>query len=404
MATFDKSKRPKRYNGGNIRRTNSGGYVAEIYQDRQLHRSPTCAEEQAAKDWIDGRVADRDEHGAVVSKLKGKQIADAVEALALLQKEQYSDSLTDAVKFFIRHNHRTSSSWTVSECLDHFLKHMEHPQDGSSPHRPRSVKTKKSRLKTFVEQHGSQKITDIAKVDVDHWLTGTGATGRNLRNYRGEIQTLFNYAARHMPGEYQNTVARFQTFRAKERPPAEIVEPRHVGAVLQWLGNQNPRVAIGMAIGCFAGLRTAELVGGGGLQWSDIDFDERLIVVPASLAKTRDRREVLITDNLMAWLLRYRAKKGRVTVADKKFRDWRRKACESVGVSWPSNGARHSFGTYYAKIHGYRDTADQLGHIGSVAMLKAHYSGKCTKEQATEYFSITPAEAGKVIEMKQAKG
>lgn len=403
MATFDKTKRPKRYNGGTIRRTTSGGHVGEIYQDRRLHRSPTCESEQGARAWIDARVKARDLHGALVSKLTGKQVADAVEAIGLLQTQHRDETLTEAVQFFLRYNQRTSGAWTVSECLTHFLNHMEHPQDGSSPHRPRSVKTKKSRLKTFVELHGPNKITEISKEDVDKWLAATGATGRNLRNYRGEIQTLFNYVARHMPGEYQNTVARFQTFRAKERPPAEIVEPRHVGAVLLWLETRNPRVAVGMAIGCFAGLRTAELVGGGGLQWSDIDFEERLIVVPASLAKTRDRREVLITDNLMSWLVRHRARKGRVTVADKKFRDWRSKACEAVGVTWPSNGARHSFGTYYAKLHGYRDAADQLGHIGSIAMLKAHYSGKCTKEQATEYFSIIPVEPGKVIEMKQTK-
>jgi integrase len=404
MATFDKTKRVKRHKGGNIRRTTGGGYVAEIYQDRRLHRSPSFTDEQPAKAWIEARVQARNDLGAVVSKLTGTQVADALAALALLDGENMTTRLSDAVAFYISHNRRAATAWTVGDCLRNYLAEMEHPEDGSSPARPSSIKGKQNRLRSFVELHGGRKIPEVTKEDVDSWLLSTGAKGRNLRNNRCEIQSLFNYAGKRMPGGYLNTVARFPTVRAKERPPAEIVEPRHVRGVLHWLEQHNTRVAVGLAIACFAGLRTAEIVNGGGLNWTDIDFDEKRIVVPARLSKTRDRREVRIPDNLLAWLVRYRQNKGRITVADGKFRDWRRRARAEMNATWPENGARHSFGTYYAKLHGYRDTADQLGHIGSVAMLKAHYSGRCTKEQATEYFSITPAEVGKVIEMKQAKG
>ena len=403
MATFDKSKRPKRYSGGTIRRTSSGGYVGEIYQDGRLHRSPTLPDEMPAKAWIDGRVKARSQHGALVSKLTGRQVMDALDAIARLEKDGVKGSLLDAAEFYAKHHKAAAESWTVAHCLDLYLRDMEHPQDGSSPARPASRNTKRKRLKTLIGQYGTTKVAEITPDEVLTWLASTKATGRYLLNLRSEVQSLFNFAEKRMQGGYVNQVARFPTVRKKEIAPAEIVEPRHVRAVLHWLEARRPRVALGVAVSCFAGLRTYEIIGGKGLQWSDIDFKEKRIVVPASLSKTRDRREVRIPDNLMAWLVRYRADKGRVAVASGKFRDFRNAAYKAVSANWPKNGARHSFGTYWAKLHGYRDTADQLGHKGNINMLVAHYSGTCTTEQAEEYFSIIPAVTGKAIKMTPAQ-
>ena len=403
MATFDKTKPVRRHKGGNIRRTVGGGYVGEIYQDRRIHRSPTFSEDGPAKAWIETRVKARNELGAVASKMTGRQIADALDALNILSRSHQGVSLSEAATFYTHHHKQTAEAWTVADTLSRYLAAMEHPQDGSSPARPRSVKNKRTRLLSFVQAYGGRRVPEVTESDVEAWLAATGAQGRNLRNYKGEVQSLMNYAAARMPGGYLNTVARFPVARAKERAPAEIVEPRHVKSVLHCIEARNPRAAIGLAIGCFAGLRTSELCHGGGLQWSDIDFDEVMIKVPASLAKTRDRRDVKILPNLLEWLLRYRQSTGRVTLTEDKFNDWRKRARAATGAQWPDNGARHSFGTYYAKLHGYRDAADLLGHVGGIRMLMDHYSGKCTRAEAMEYFCITPAVAGKVIRMKQAQ-
>ncbi len=57
-----------------------------------------------------------------------------------------------------------------------------------------------------------------------------------------------------------------------------------------------------LAIGAFAGLRSAEIER---LGWQDIDFASRHIVVSASNAKTASRRIVPLCDNLAEWLRPY---------------------------------------------------------------------------------------------------
>lgn len=403
MATFDKSKRVDRYNNGNIRQTIGGGFVGEIYSDHRLHRSKTESTKAEARAWIDRWWKERKAKGEKHSKLTGTQTDDALAALEHFRNEKQSVSMLEAARFYTRHHKATGEAWTVAETLARYLDHLEHPQDGSSKARERTVENKRNRLKSFVEAHGGRKVPEVTEGDVKAWLESTGAEERNLRNYKIELQSLFNFAADQeredkMPGGYVNTVARYKFKKKKEVTPAEIVEPRHVKAVLHWLEGVDPAAAVGYAIACFAGLRTAELCSGEGLQWDDIDFDEGVIEVPESLSKTRKARPVNITPNLMQWLVRYRQKSGRVTRAVGMFASRRRQACRATGAVWPDNGARHSFGTYFARLHGHRNAADELGHVGGIKMLEDHYRGKCTKEKAEEFFQIVPATKGKIIQ------
>ena len=39
------------------------------------------------------------------------------------------------------------------------------------------------------------------------------------------------------------------------------------------------------------------------LKWRDIDLEEKLITISSKISKTRERRHVDISDNLLAWLL-----------------------------------------------------------------------------------------------------
>jgi hypothetical protein len=75
------------------------------------------------------------------------------------------------------------------------------------------------------------------------------------------------------------------------------------------------------------------------------------------------------------------------------------RACEKLGVHWPKNGARHSYGTYYAKVHGgYSQAADNMGHVGGIKMFMSAYKGYCTKADAEAYWKIEP-----LPEKKKAK-
>jgi integrase len=203
---------------------------------------------------------------------------------------------------------------------------------------------------------------------------------------------------------YENRIARLPQRKKKEVDPAEIASVRDVKAALRGLEKYNPKYALALALGCFAGLRSSEIFKHGGLLWEDIDLDEGIIVVRAASAKTRDRREVKITDNLRAWLETYQQDSGRIAPAESNFRSYFRDLRATKAIEWPVNGARHSFATYTAKIHGNRYAAEQIGHKGGMDIFAKHYSGTCKTHSAEAYFKIelAPAKATNVIELKGA--
>ena len=373
----------REHRGHPIRRTTAGTYVPEVNRDGKRKRS-TFATLGEAQAWIEAQERNRDEHGRISSIITAKQTRDALDALALLKAEGLNASLHESAEFFALHHKRSADAWTVAECLANYLRRMEEEKA-----RRRSIGNKRVRLASFADKHGKQKVTQITATDVLTWLDETRAQGRHRRNFEIEIQSLFNFAASRMPGEYKNTVARFPSPPRGEIEPAEIVEPRHVAAVLHHLEAISPRAAVGWAVACFAGLRTAELARNGGVQWSDVDFERGEIVVRAALAKTRRERYVRIMPNLLAWLVKYRAE-GCLALNEAGFHEWRMKACEALGITWPANGARHSFATYYGRLHNFRDAADMLGHAGGVGILEAHYKGKGDTDKARAYFEIKP--------------
>jgi len=64
-----------------------------------------------------------------------------------------------------------------------------------------------------------------------------------------------------------------------------------------------------MAIGAFAGIRSAEIQR---LHWDDIKWDRGHIEIAGKKAKTAARRLVPLTDNLKAWLAPWRAETGKI--------------------------------------------------------------------------------------------
>jgi integrase len=388
----------KKVPGGRIRKSTAGKYYAEFNRDGRTRRQSFDTVNEAKK-FLSDLSETRDKGGSVMTKLTANQVRDAVSALELIKNADLKISLSKAVKGYIDRQNLSQDSWTVKQCYDHKLAEMEGKNKGIQNARPRSITDMKQRLKSFLEAYGKAPIVDVSRGQIEQWLKEINGSGRNLQNTQTQIQALFNYAERTMPagakhpageGKWRNTVAVFPQKRDKEVKPAEIATPSDVKSLIHKLEAYNPRYAIAMALGCFAGLRTAEIHDKGGLQWEHIRFDQGIIHLPASLAKTRDFREVKIQPNLLEWLNRYKEESGRIAPNGPKMGKKRREYCSELGVNWPHNAARHSFGTYYAKLHGYRDTADQLGHTGGITMLKKHYSGLCTKEEAKAYFNIRP--------------
>jgi integrase len=82
----------------------------------------------------------------------------------------------------------------------------------------------------------------------------------------------------------------------EDKAPVSIFTPESIASLLK---KADATLRPYLALGAFAGLRTAELQR---MDWSEIDLDRGFITVAASKAKTRRRRLVPISDNLKLWL------------------------------------------------------------------------------------------------------
>ncbi len=142
-----------------------------------------------------------------------------------------------------------------------------------------------------------------------------------------------------------------------------------------------------LAIGLFAGLRTAELLK---LDWRNIDLEARTVEVTAKVSKTRNARYVTISDNLAEWLRSYWKESGPVCPpAWRWHRDAARKAAKLT--KWPDNGMRHSFGSYHFAAHNNAAlTATEMGHRGETRTLFGHYRALVKPKTAAAFWAIRP--------------
>jgi integrase len=127
------------------------------------------------------------------------------------------------------------------------------------------------------------------------------------------------------------------------------------------LEQSGPQTLPYWAIGAFAGLRSAELER---LEWKDIRFERGLIEVSAAKAKTRARRFVTIQPALRAWIASYMKERHQGKVCPLGLRKRLLKDRTASGLSdWPSNGLRHSFGSYHLEyFKNAALTALEMGH------------------------------------------
>jgi integrase len=197
---------------------------------------------------------------------------------------------------------------------------------------------------------------------------------------------------------------------------AQIFTPIEIARLLEAARANYPDFVPCLAIGAFAGLRSAEIER---LTWQDVDLNARHIVVAASKAKTASRRIVPIADNLAAWLADHANREGKIW-RDTSVLFYKRQesvaaateveAKEEEGikaqkpVEWKSNALRHSYASYrFAQIGDAGRVAGELGN--SAAVVHRHYRELVKPAAAERWFNVRPSEgAANVVTLKTAGG
>jgi integrase len=323
------------------------------------------------------RIAKRNE-GTAAFSLSPDQRAEASKCFADLQP--YDVSLTEVVNHYIDHVLACRNAPTISEIIQRMIADAE-----TAKRRARTVQDLKFRLERFNRAFGDRQLASIELEELQSWLDSCAPSPRSRINYATKVSQLYNYAIRHQWVE-KNLTDRL-TWPSAEDKPVEVFPPREAAALLEHADDFGllPFVAIGL----FAGLRSAELLR---LNWSAVKLSEQRIMVDAQGAKKRSRRVVEINDTLAAWLTKCGKTQGRIVeTTEDGITGLMNRLAKAAGLpKWKHNGLRHSFGTYHLALHGDPvKTAFQMGN--SPVMVHNHYKGLVSNGDVKTYWSLRPA-------------
>ena len=345
---------------------------------------------------------------AHVAPLSAKQAAVINEVIEILKP--VGVPLTEAVRQFAEAHARLAGQGTIADAVKLFLEEREKVK--LIPIRlPQllerflaDIRTReKSRRYILDMQARLHKaasafkglVGEIHAPQIDEWLASTKkASGRTKNNYRTALITLFSFARQkgHLPRDRQ-TEAEFSARYNDRGGEIGVYGPAELEILLSRI---EPRLVPFVAIGAFAGLRSAEIVR---LEWPEIRFDQDVIEIKAAKAKTASRRLVPILPALKAWLNPLRKEKGKVLagVLDefalaKHFRNAMAVIRDDDGkqlIRIVHNGLRHSFITYrMAILKNAAEVALEAGN--SPRMIFEQYRELTTAEQAMTWFSTLP--------------
>jgi len=357
-----------KHNGGTIRKTATGYMAAISYAGRRTaHRTDDL---KSARAWIDTEIATV---RAGLAPLTPRQAIEYHDAVALLPA---GASLLDAARAYAQ---PAAPCPTVTEAWTAF----EADKRGAGL-RPRTLYQLRFLVGALARQYGADRLDALTADRLTAYLAETtNAVSRN--NHRRAWGGFFRWAIARGYIE-RNPIAGIST--AKEDSPAPgIFTPAQAAALLHAATQTHPGLVPYLALGLYAGLRTAELMR---LRWEDVSQER--IHIRSDVSKMREERFVAVRPPLGAWLARHGRKAGRVCPVAESARDRHLQAIRTAAKlpAWPANGMRHSYASYL--LAGTGDSAlvaHQLGHHDPETTWK-HYRHLVERAAAEEYFSLTP--------------
>jgi integrase len=329
-------------------------------------------------------------------------VADYVRSMNRLTAWRAHDNLSHAVDDYVNAVQRLPESVSLKECVDFYLK--RHPvglpsrtvqevvdelvevkrQAGKSEI---YIKDLEGRLDQFADAF-NVRLAMVTGAQIETYIRGLKSHGRALsgrsqNNHRRIIGTLMKFAVKrgYLPKDHDEISG---VERAEDDSgEIEIFTPDEMRSLL---ANARAELIPYLTIAAFSGLRAAELQR---LDWAEINIARRFIEVKASKAKTASRRLAPIPDNLAAWLTKHARTSGPIVPFANISKQLTMYLAPLAKLQWKHNGLRHSFISYrLADVQDVGKVALEAGN--SPQMVFKHYRQLVTKEEATEWFSITP--------------
>lgn len=273
--------------------------------------------------------------------------------------------------------------------------------------RPSTYAWYESKLK-FLDQFNDRFLDDIKREDIEGAANAAEVAESSRRAFYRAARSLWRWAmVQPKPMASRDPTAGLKVTPSRRGvvndPPIPV---ETVALIFKRLPVQH---RTGAALLFFAGIRPQEIWGTGkdSMTWLNVNTEEKIITVPANLAKTgRARNLEDLPETVWRWigkpgkdddpvcpaqsqqLIRQIQRAGGFWAFNGKGRDRKRKTAKE----WPHDATRHTFASYAAAF-----TADPgkvatwLGHEGNPTMLFRHYrSGGTRKADAVKFFALSP--------------
>lgn len=316
-----------------------------------------------------------------------------IEAGKCVQKlKPYNASLTEAVDFYVKHFLAYREAPVITKAIDDFLLRKQKK-------RQKTIDSLEYRLGKFSEVFGEKQLANVTADEFEKWITALDLAVQTKAGIITAISELYKYGIKKKWVEFNITELILRPDPSTESDEKEI-EIFSVDDAAKVLSNASKyRLLPYVAIGLFAGLRSNELAR---LDWTNVKFSERAIIVSGQAAKKRSRRVVEINDTLALWLADFTNAKGPIVPNPKTLHKRVKRLRKKAGLTkWPLNGLRHSFGSYFFARYGDAvRAAKEMGNSPDV--FHSRYKGLVLKSEAETYWNLTPENASNIIVFKKA--
>lgn len=231
--------------------------------------------------------------------------------------------------------------------------------------------------------------SEVTTSEIQTWLDSHKLSAQSYQNNRRVVHLLFEHCVAR-GYVVDNPVAQTESLEVRGGDTEVFTPPE----IQKLLAAASEEFLPCLAIGAFAGLRSAEIER---LEWSDIQFSSSCIVVGASKAKTASRRVVPLSANLTAWLAPYIGREGQIWKGTHEgYYKAQLATAETAGVQWKGNALRHSYASYRVALT--NDAGRVAGELGnSAAVVHRHYRELVKTADAERWFAIKPQAPSNVI-------
>lgn len=357
--------------------TGTASYQVDLGMVNGVRQRIAFSTHEEAKTYAAMARTKRQNEGMLAFAMPNEVRVDAWRAHEILHP--HGVSMEESAKYYTKHVINYQAAPIVPAIVDSLIATAK-----QNRRRPSTISDLKHRLTRFATAFPNNRLSDIGVEEITAWTTSEGWTALTTANYLTKVSQLFNHAI-HNSWVEKNPVHLIQRPAIDEKEPG-ILTVEEAMAILTKANSFGllPYIAIGL----FAGVRSAELLR---LDWKDIQFDDRSIVIGASVSKKRSRRALYMEDALLTWLDTIKRKTSGPIVDTSKFRHAFDQLRTAAKVKpWPQNALRHSFASYHlAHFRDSRKTADALGH-GGIDILHKHYKSLVLRKDAERFWQLRP--------------